>query len=670
MSGVSPEDRLCQAAGSDAGGVVVPAWVRRVFASSTPAVWSRGMVLFALVVVVLLPGLFTMPPVDRDESRFAQASRQMAVGDGQGGFVVPYVGDRVRLNKPPLVYWLQAGVVRVFGDGASREGLYAEEARAWRTGGIGWYRVPSVVCAALAAVGTWWIGRMMWVRQRGGSDALVGEVGAFVAGVLLGVCVMVLWDGRQARADQLLLACTMLAMGGLWRCWVEGSVGSGRVGRVSWSSALLLWGGLALGVMAKGPITPMVAGLCALSMCMTTGRWAWLGRVRWVSGVGLVLIVVGAWVFAVAERVGFREYAAIVWQEVVVRSGEAAEGHWGPPGYHLVLLPAVFWPGSLLTAAAVAWLFAKRPRRGVSNGGFGRVGQAWRSGTARLRGRGGWAVFVVGWVVPAWVVFELVSTKLPHYTLPLYPALALVTGRFVAECACGRVRVPRDLGARVGVMVWGLIGVGLVGAVPMVLAVAADGDVTGAAIGGAVGAAIVLVGVVAAWRGRALGATVAGVAASFVASATVWGVVAPSLSGTWVSSGIAQVIAAADPASERPVAASRYDEDSLIFLSAGRAERVGVRRVPAWAAEHPDGLVVMRVPMEWGDDGEADRAGVVGEVVGFNYNGGGWERVRVMDAWAGAAAADRLVFERTGERLHDTLQDAEAAEAGPRGDGG
>src|SRR5690348_4119435 len=71
--------------------------------------WRRGGVgLIILCLLVYIPGLWTIPPVDRDESRFAQASRQMLESGTLEGWVVPKVQDRPRLNKPPLIYWAQA----------------------------------------------------------------------------------------------------------------------------------------------------------------------------------------------------------------------------------------------------------------------------------------------------------------------------------------------------------------------------------------------------------------------------------------------------------------------------------------------------------------------------------------------------------------------------------
>jgi len=89
-----------------------PIRVRRLARS-----WKAGgLGLIVLCLLVYIPGLWTIPPVDRDESRFAQASRQMLESGTLEGWVVPMVQDRPRLNKPPLIYWLQAGSAYVLGD--------------------------------------------------------------------------------------------------------------------------------------------------------------------------------------------------------------------------------------------------------------------------------------------------------------------------------------------------------------------------------------------------------------------------------------------------------------------------------------------------------------------------------------------------------------------------
>jgi len=94
--------------------------------------------LVLVCLVAFLPGFFTIPPVDRDEARFAQATKQMLEG---GGFVDIRFQDEVRYKKPIGIYWLQAAAVKVgevqkmqlsvYGDGAA---MLASQVTADRSG--------------------------------------------------------------------------------------------------------------------------------------------------------------------------------------------------------------------------------------------------------------------------------------------------------------------------------------------------------------------------------------------------------------------------------------------------------------------------------------------------------------------------------------------------------
>ena len=73
---------------------------------------SHARAVIVLVVVALLnilPGFFAIPPTDRDESRFAQATKQMLES---GDFIDIRFQETTRYKKPVGIYWLQAGVVK------------------------------------------------------------------------------------------------------------------------------------------------------------------------------------------------------------------------------------------------------------------------------------------------------------------------------------------------------------------------------------------------------------------------------------------------------------------------------------------------------------------------------------------------------------------------------
>lgn len=557
--------------------------------------WGGGAALVLLCLALFVPGLWSIPPVDRDESRFAQASRQMYES---GDFVVPRVQDQPRLNKPPLIYWLQSASIAVLGDAPGR----------WTNGNVWVFRVPSVLCAIASVLLTWRLGTRMF-------DPRV----ALLAAALLAVSPMVVWDAHQARADQLLLLTVVLTQSALWNV-VRAGFGGNRGGSVR-GSAAVFWIGIGLGILAKGPITPMIAALTVLGLCLSTRQWRWTRRLHILPGLAVVIAIVGPWVYLIGQRIGWHEYLTRVWDETIGRSAEAKEGHWGPPGYHLVLLVVLFWPGVLMTAAAITGAFGRALPR-ISAGAAG-----WWN---RLRrGEHGRApeLFLLCWLVPAWVVFELVSTKLPHYTMPLYPAVALLTARgLVAAAGTARTGLRR---ANAGDSVWLIVGLGLLAGLPMAIMLTHQGIRGTSAV--LAGAGCLALGVLALTpaalrlrRGRKLGATLAGAGAFVVVSGLTFGVLLPR-ANLWISP---KVVAAIDQArslggaENRPFAAAGFHEDSLVFLTRGRVEKLDASQLDGWFASHPRGIAVMpaeelpRHPSLRGIDGPAPHA------TGYNYSVG------------------------------------------------
>lgn len=573
---------------------------------------AAGGLLVLLCLAVYLPGMFRIPPVDRDEARFAQASRQMfesaalppdqrnpALNDG--GWVIPKVQDRPRLNKPPLIYWVQTVSAWVFtGGDPTRDSIWM-------------YRLPSAIFAMIAVLTTWRVGVSMF-------DPRAGLAGA----ALLAVSPMIVWDAHQARADQLLLACTTVSMWALWRVW--------RAGKTRWLWPMVLWAGVGLGILAKGPVTPMVVVLTAVALSLATRRWVWLARTKPVAGVVVLAAVVGPWVAAVIGRVGFDQYWSIVFGETVGRSGSAREGHAGPPGYHLVFLVVLFWPGVLLTAVSAvraarrAWGVPlpvededdeageqPKPRLGRRIKGFVSAVRT------RAVGRPG-ELFCLAWIVPSWIVFELVATKLPHYTMPLYPPIALLTARGLLAAADGALPAATGDAARLGHRVWlgvgavlvvaGPIGLGLLGGIPAILA-------------GVLVAAVSAEMLRRAWRrlkmGHVLGAQAWSVGSVAAALAGLLGVVMPSAEGLWISPRLAALIETVDDG-EEPIAAAGYHEDSLVFLTRGRLERID--DVRGWLRAHRRGVLVAPPEDAVFDDLGLPTLEKVGAVRGVNYSRG------------------------------------------------
>lgn len=571
--------------------------------------WRAGCALIVLGLAVYLPGLWTIPPVDRDESRFAQASRQMVES---GDYVVPRVQDRPRLNKPPLIYWLQSTSAKLLGD----------EPGKWPNGNIWVFRLPSVLCAIGAVLLTWRIGTRMFGPHTG-----------IVGAGLLALTPMVIWDAHQARADQLLLLTVVATQGALWAAWMPGrEPAARRQPVVEWAWAMGFWIALGLGVLAKGPITPLIAMFTAASVSTLTRRWRWIWTgLKPLWGVPVLLAVVGPWVYAVGTQVGWDRYVSIVWSETIGRSGDAAEGHWGPPGYHTVLLSVLMWPGSMLTLMAMvagvkcAW------------GVWRTKGQSSESTSNPVDGWQG-TVFLVSWILPAWVMFELIATKLPHYTMPLYPALALLSGKAAVELTESRgtlIEQARTLGSRIGFAVWVTIGYfGLSMSMVLIAAFGGFGEIYGRPAAWAFGIGTPLLLGVFLWLAMRATRTERLVRAHMLGGACVvawvWavlGVVLPKSERVWISPRLERSVAAlAEGVSSAPlVGLVGFQEDSAVFMLRGHCEQVDPQQAVRWMQKHGrEGAVLAIDTLR-----HADVAGRIAEkwdfgarIDGYNYSVG------------------------------------------------
>ena len=128
--------------------------------------------LFIGCVLFHVAGTWSLPLIDRDEPRFAEASREMIE---RGDYVIPYFNNQFRFDKPPLTYWAQVVSYKIFGqnDFAARfpstiaAALIALLLVAWgsRIGGekVGWWTAIiftvslQVFIHAKAAVADMWL---------------------------------------------------------------------------------------------------------------------------------------------------------------------------------------------------------------------------------------------------------------------------------------------------------------------------------------------------------------------------------------------------------------------------------------------------------------------------------------------------------------------------------
>jgi 4-amino-4-deoxy-L-arabinose transferase-like glycosyltransferase len=351
---------------------------RRLLAAFDFATASHGRAIAFLTLCGLLfflPGFFTIPPIDRDEARFAQATKQMVE---TGDFVDIRFQDDVRYKKPVGVYWLQAATVQT----ASALGLPRAQVRIWL------YRVPSLIGAIGAVLLTYWTA-LAFVTRRGAALAAL----MMCASVLLGA------EARLAKTDALLLLTVTAAMGALARVYLSWQRGEDPA-HPPWSSPAIFWTALAGGILLKGPLILMFVGLTIAVLAFLDRSAAWLWRMRPVWGLMWLLVLVLPWFVAIFWRAGDAFFANSIGGDMLSKLG-AQESHGAPPGLYLLLFWITFWPGAPLAGMAAPAIWRARREPG--------------------------AQYLLAWLIPSWIVFEAVLTKLPHYVLPLYPAIAILT---------------------------------------------------------------------------------------------------------------------------------------------------------------------------------------------------------------------------------------------------
>jgi 4-amino-4-deoxy-L-arabinose transferase-like glycosyltransferase len=541
--------------------------------------WSggwRGPAMAAFIAFLAgLPGLLAVPTLDRDEARFAQATAQMLES---GDYVVIRFQDGPRFKKPVGIHWLQAASVRALSSPEVRQ-IWA-------------YRVPSLLGAMLAAAACAW-----------GAAAFFSRETALVAGSLLGATFLLSTEAFIAKTDAALAGVTTLAMAALARIYVSGRGGVRAPRRAVW----MFWGALAAGVLIKGPVTPMVAGLAILALVLVERRPRWLRRLNAYWGLILVLAVVGPWAGAVTVATDGGFWTTALSSDLAPKLAGGQESHGAPPGYHLLLTPILAFPVTLLLPAAAVAAWRHRREHGVR--------------------------FALAWLLPTWLVFELLPTKLPHYLLPSYGAIAWLAARALAE-PIGRIA--RLLGAGL----CALVGVSLAGGVFYLLSLyGSKGDLWAAALTAGFLAAAGLAGAYLMVREAPRGAAAAALVLGVLGHAALAAGLAPRLSPLWLSK---RVEAAMDKArllprqgvAEAPVAVAGYAEPSLVFALGTATELDGAAGAAQAVVENRPAIVEAREEPAFQAALRA-RGGVaqtVAEVDGINYSKGDPMKLRIYVA--------------------------------------
>jgi 4-amino-4-deoxy-L-arabinose transferase-like glycosyltransferase len=330
-------------------------------------------VLFLGCLLFHTIGTWSVSLIDRDEPRFAEASREMIE---RGDYIVPHFNNQLRLDKPPLAYWAQVASYKIFG-----ENDFAA-------------RFPSSVAAALIALSIF-----AWGKRIG--DERIG----WWAAIIFTLSLQTFLHAKAAVADMWLVLFMTTAHRAGWEL-IQRSAPNWRWWTVFYFS-------LALGFLAKGPIawTPLLT-IAAI-------KWFWRDvdlakRFKFIRGIVFMLALVALWGIAALVQTHGEFFTIGIGRHVVGRSFGAMEGHGANSfGLYLLLLPfyfvtifASFFPWSIKLPALAKKLWREHDKIDI---------------------------YLLSGAAIILVIFSLIKTKLPHYTLPAFPLLALLTARHISS---------------------------------------------------------------------------------------------------------------------------------------------------------------------------------------------------------------------------------------------
>ena len=294
-----------------------------------------GGLLIVFSLVAFLPGFFQIPPVDRDEARFAQATKQMLES---GEYIDIRFQDEVRYKKPVGIYWLQAVAVKA----GETLGVPHAHTTIWL------YRLPSLIGATGAVLLTYWTALAFVTPHRAGGSVDDGEFRA---------------ARRRGAAGQDRRHAAVHLRGGDGR---DGAHLSGEAARAGPSGGLEATGDPVDRARRRrtdeGAADPDVRrpGRADAVDRRSLGRW--IKALRPLAGIGWLIVLVLPWFVAIVAKSGDSFFVKAIGEDMLSKVTSGQEAHGAPPGYYLLLFWLTFWPGSILAGMAAP----RCGRRGVS----------------------------------------------------------------------------------------------------------------------------------------------------------------------------------------------------------------------------------------------------------------------------------------------------------------
>jgi 4-amino-4-deoxy-L-arabinose transferase-like glycosyltransferase len=322
--------------------------------------------LLVLALLSYLPGMLALPPVDRTEVVYAQASRDMI---RRGDMIdATYEGERAAF-RPIGIHWMQIASGKVLGKSAQRA--------------IATYRLPSLLAGVLAVLAMWWLAR-----------PLIGDRRALISAALFAVTPIVALQAQLSIPEGPLLLALVVAQVALLRLYCDPAP------RSILPLALVFWAAQGFGMLINALAVPILSLSTLVALVVFDRNVSWLKRLRPLLGVPLMLVIAAPWLLIRAHFDGVL-FSGLTFWETLTALGGAQDMKWkaAPFTFTLALLLGSM-PAALLLVPTVRNLWDKR---------------------AETLHR-----FLFCWLVGYLAYLELIASKPALYTVQaMFPAVAI-----------------------------------------------------------------------------------------------------------------------------------------------------------------------------------------------------------------------------------------------------
>ena len=336
------------------------------------------ILLGSLCLICFFISLNILPPLDRDESRYIQSTVQMLESND---FVNINFLDTPRLKKPPGIYWLQAMSATFI-----KNIFFLDSPPLWS------FRLPSAIGASVSIWITFLLGQLLFGRAQG-----------FIASLLLISSPLLIIESHVAKTDSALLASFLFVLYILAKIifYIEQNIK-----KPSDITILAAWVVLSFSFLIKGPIALFILFLLILFFRFSREPINYK-NFKPVIGIVIFIIIVFPWFMFVQSGNNTDIFLNSIKKDMLLKLISVQESHGAPPGSYLLSSFLTAWPITLFIFPTVIWVFNNKKNKPVK--------------------------FLLCSLLPSWLFFEIMPTKLLHYILPLLPSLAILTAAMIVS---------------------------------------------------------------------------------------------------------------------------------------------------------------------------------------------------------------------------------------------